>query len=209
MAVPAARQRPAASARDIQVIVVSFDRGRCLSRTGEGRRRPNPSPTRDAAARNPRRVSSRWRTAPGFPANGVRGPTMYRALNSERIVAILETLQRRIVERFPDASLAKVCAELVAIGRETGGRTARIAMPDYTLRTGIAAAIIGGLVLLAYAGAQVEVKREGTNVYGILQGVESGFNIVALMGAAIFFLVTFEVRWKRRRAMAGLHELRS
>jgi hypothetical protein len=134
---------------------------------------------------------------------------MYRTLNSERIVAILETLQRRIVERFPDASLAKVCAELVAIGRETGGRTARIAMPDYTLRTGIAAAIIGGLVLLAYAGAQVEVKREGTNVYGILQGVESGFNIVALMGAAIFFLVTFEVRWKRRRAMAGLHELRS
>ena len=61
----------------------------------------------------------------------------------------------------------------------------------------------------ARAGSIVEVKREDTNVYGILQGFESGFNILVLMGAAVFFLAQLEMRWKRRLAMNNLHELRS
>jgi hypothetical protein len=134
---------------------------------------------------------------------------MYRILDAERIVATLETLRRRIAERFPDASLTKVCAELTAIARESGERARRIATPDYALRAGSVLVIVGGLALLVYAGAIIEVKREGTNVYGILQGIESGFNILLLMGAAIFFLVTFETRWKRRRALGDVHELRS
>jgi hypothetical protein len=134
---------------------------------------------------------------------------MYRTLQSERIVATVETLARRIDERFPEAGLRKVCAELTALARESGARAAQIAAPNYALRTITAAVIIGGFVLLGFAGTQLEVKREGTNLYGILQGIESGFNIVVLMGAAIFFLVTLEVRWKRRAALAGLHELRS
>ena len=134
---------------------------------------------------------------------------MFRTLDSAQIIATLETLRRRIVERFPGASLAKVCAELIAIAGESRARTARIQRPDYGLRAGIGAIIVGGLALLAYAAGLIEVKREGTNVYGILQGIESGFNIVLLMGAAIFFLATLETRMKRRRAMEGLHELRS
>jgi hypothetical protein len=134
---------------------------------------------------------------------------MYRTINAESIVATLETLRRRIAERFPEASLAKVCAELIAVARESRARAVRIATPDYALRTGSVLVILGGLALLVYAGRQIEVKSEGTNVYGILQGIESGFNIVLLMGAAIFFLVTFETRWKRRRALVDLHELRS
>ena len=34
-------------------------------------------------------------------------------------------------------------------------------------------------------------------------------NIIVLMGAALFFLVTIEDRLKRRRALTALHELRS
>jgi hypothetical protein len=134
---------------------------------------------------------------------------MYRVLDADRIVATLEQLGRRIAERFPTASLAKVCAELIAIARESSARAARLARPDYALRAGSVLVIVGGVALLAYASGLIEVKREGTNVYGILQGIESGFNILLLMGAAIFFLVTFETRWKRRRALLELHELRS
>src|ERR1051325_1545254 len=135
--------------------------------------------------------------------------SMYRTLDSERIIATLETLRRRIVERFPTASLARVCAELVAIAGERRARTARIAAPDYGLRAGAVAVVVVGLALLTVAGRQIEAKPQDTNVYGILQGIEAGFNIMVLMGAGIFFLLTFEVRWKRRQAMAGLHELRS
>lgn len=134
---------------------------------------------------------------------------MYRVLDAERIVATLDVLGRRIGERFPTASLGKVCAELIAIARESSARAVRLARPHYGLRAGSVLVIVGGLALLAYAGRLIEVKREGTNVYGILQGIESGFNILLLMGAAIFFLVTFETRWKRRQALADLHELRS
>jgi hypothetical protein len=134
---------------------------------------------------------------------------MFRTLDSARIIATLETLRRRIAERFPGASLAKVCAELIAIAGESRARTTRIARPDYGLRAGIGAVIVGGLVLLAIAAGFIEVKKEGTNVYGILQGIESGFNIIVLMGASIFFLATLETRLKRRIAMEGLHELRS
>ncbi len=134
---------------------------------------------------------------------------MFRTLNAGQIIATLETLERRISERFPGAGLAKVCAELIVVAGESRARTAGIARPAYGLRIAIGAVIAGGLALLALAGGSLEVKREGTNLYGILQGIESGFNIIVLAGAAVFFLVTLETRLKRRAAMDGLHELRS
>jgi hypothetical protein len=134
---------------------------------------------------------------------------MFRTLHAEQIIATLQALQRRISERFPEASLAKVCAELIAVAGESRARTARIARPYYGLRAATGAVVACGLALLAAAAGFLEVKREGTNVYGILQGIESGFNIILLMGAAVFFLVTLETRLKRRVAMDGLHELRS
>jgi len=134
---------------------------------------------------------------------------MFRTLNAGQIITTLEALQRRISERFPAASLAKVCAELILIAGESRARTARLARPDYGLRIAIWLVIAGGLVLLALAGGSLEVKREGTNLYGLLQGIESGFNIIVLAGAAVFFLATLETRLKRRVAMDGLHELRS
>jgi hypothetical protein len=134
---------------------------------------------------------------------------MFRTLNAGQIITTLEVLQRRISERFPAASLAKVCAELILVAGESRARTARIARPDYGVRIATGAVIVGGLVLLMLGAGFLEVKREGTNVYGILQGIESAFNIILLMGASVFFLVTLETRLKRRVAMHGLHELRS
>jgi len=134
---------------------------------------------------------------------------MYRTIDPEHIIATLETLKRRITERFPSASLARVCAELIAVAGESRARTARIAAPDYGLRAGAAAVILVGIALVVVAAQQLKVKTEDTNLYGIIQGIEAGFNIIVLAGVAIFFLLTFEVRWKRRQAMAGLHELRS
>jgi len=133
----------------------------------------------------------------------------YRSLSPTLLVHTLAALERRIDERFPGAGLAKVCAELAAIARESGAKVARIARPHYFLRFLSVAVAIGGIAALAYVTTLVEVKQEGINVYGALQGFESGFNIIVLMGAAIFFLSQFEMRWKRRLAMADLHELRS
>jgi len=134
---------------------------------------------------------------------------MYRSLDPALLIDTLTALERRISERFPGTGLSKVAAELTLIARESGAKAARLARPHYLLRFLTVAVLAGGVGLLAYVSSIIEVKKEGTNVYGILQGFESGFNIVVLMGAAVFFFSQFEMRWKRRLAMADLHELRS
>ena len=42
-----------------------------------------------------------------------------------------------------------------------------------------------------------------------IQVLEAGLNDVVLIGAAIFFLLTLETRYKRTRALKAIHELRS
>jgi hypothetical protein len=135
---------------------------------------------------------------------------MYRTLDSARIVETLERLDRRIAERFPNAGLTGVCAELVSIARRTAARIADISRPIVWLRALTAAILLGGLALLAYvAGSIIELKRGDENLVGVLQGIEAFINIVILTGAAILFIVTLETRWKRRQALEDLHQLRS
>ena len=45
---------------------------------------------------------------------------MYRNLDADKTLATIELLERRIGERFPDAGLHRVCAELRTIASEVG-----------------------------------------------------------------------------------------
>jgi hypothetical protein len=145
----------------------------------------------------------------GRPASKAAKPNMYRTLDSTRIIATLDQLERRIRERFPGANLGRVCAELAAIARDTDRRTTELAQPTYWLRAISAALILGGLGLIGFIIAAVKVKLETESLYSTLQGIEAGLNILIVVGAAVLFLVTLEGRWKRQRALADLDELRS
>jgi len=134
---------------------------------------------------------------------------MYRTLNAEKIVSTLETLARRISERFPGAGLERVCLELLAIARESNARLLAVSRPNRALRTGIAIILAAGAGLLVYVLSILEVKRDAENLFGVLQGIEAAVNIVVLVGAGVLFLTTLESRWSRQRALADLHELRS
>ena len=133
----------------------------------------------------------------------------YTTLNADRIIKTLEQLERRIGERFPGAGLYGVCNELLAVTRDTKARIAAIEAPNYFLRAISIAAMSAGLVLLFYIGTIIEVKRDTENLYGVLQGFDSAFNIVVLMGAGAIFLSSIESRWKRQEVLDHLHELRS
>src|SRR6185503_11467175 len=134
---------------------------------------------------------------------------MYRSLDSEKIVDTIGTLGRRIEERFPDSGLGKVCRELLTIALESQERSAWIARPHRTLRVTTWLVLIimaGGLILvLARAGW----PRGGFELVGLVQGLEGALNITILFGAAALFLVTVEVRIKRKRALKAIHELRA
>lgn len=134
---------------------------------------------------------------------------MYKTLNPDLIIATLAQLQQRIDERFPGAGLGGVCRELVETARESKTRMARISRPNYALRVISWLAMAAGLSMLGWIGAIIEVKRDAENLYGVLQGFDSAFNIVVLMGAGALFLSSLEARWKRGQALEHLHELRS
>ncbi len=133
----------------------------------------------------------------------------YRRLDPERTVATVAQLVRRVDERFPDSGLVHVCEELLAIARETHETAERIARPLVALRAAVGLLLLAILGGLGYTLAQFDLVIAVRSFADLVQILEASMNAVALMGAAIFFLITIENRVKRSRALAALHELRS
>jgi hypothetical protein len=135
----------------------------------------------------------------------------YRSLDPQRVIETISALEKRITERFPGAGLGGVCAELNAIAQHNSQRAEAIGRRNHLLRAFVFLVLAGGVWLLVRIAMLISVSTSTTadNVYSLLQGIEAAMNIIVLMGAALFFLVTIEDRLKRRRALTALHELRS
>ena len=135
---------------------------------------------------------------------------MYRTLDPARIIATLEALERRISERFPGAGLANVCADLVSLAGDTAVRASAIARRSIGLRLLIWLAVAACVLLLAtLAYILVTSTKTSDDLFSTLQGIDSGFNILVLTGATLFFVWSLEARMKQRKALAALHEFRS
>ncbi|BCW90422.1 hypothetical protein sos41_35910 [Alphaproteobacteria bacterium SO-S41] len=138
-------------------------------------------------------------------------PISSHRLDAGSIVATLERLQARIGERFPAASLVGVCGELVATGRDTARSVRQLARPVLWLRAvaGIIVALwLGGTGLVLSEINWVEIGRRA-DATSLAQGLDSTVNLLLLAGAAIWFLLTLEQRWKRSRTLSALYRLRS
>jgi hypothetical protein len=135
----------------------------------------------------------------------------YRTLNADRIEATLETLHHRIQERFPNRGLAQLCKQLLEIAREDKRKLAWVARPNIWLRTGVGIAIgFGVVILVMFAfGLSIMGLEVGREISNVLQGVDAAVNTIALSGAASWFLLNLESRWRRRAVLNDLHELRS
>ncbi len=135
----------------------------------------------------------------------------YRSLDPQRVIETISALEKRITERFPGAGLGGVCTELNAIAQHNSQRAEAIGRRNHLLRAFVFLVLAGGVWLLVRIAMLISVSTSATadNVYSVLQGIEAAMNIIVLMGAALFFLVTIEDRLKRRRALTALHELRS
>ncbi|HVX36839.1 MAG TPA: hypothetical protein VHC71_11545 [Hyphomicrobium sp.] len=67
----------------------------------------------------------------------------YRSLDANKIVETLKRLEQRISERFPGSGLSCVCAELIAVAKQTSERIELVARPNWTLRT-LLVVLVGG-----------------------------------------------------------------
>jgi hypothetical protein len=131
-------------------------------------------------------------------------------LQGQRILATIRRLELRITQRFPGASLGRVCARLGELAGSAEAEIERLQRPLWLLRAGAALGIFTILV------AAEEVLRMGMpgdhridSLADFLQGTEAALNLVVLAAIGIFFMVSLERRFKREAAMKSLYRLRS
>jgi len=126
------------------------------------------------------------------------------------VVDTIERLLARIRERFGDAGLSRVCAQLFEIAKEDTRRAVSIGRSYRWLRVFVFILLAAGIAVLGWVLTLIDfTKTAQDSIYSVLQGIEAAANITILIGATILFLVKLEERLKRRRALAALHELRS
>jgi hypothetical protein len=134
---------------------------------------------------------------------------MYRVLNSEKLQDKIQLLHQRIQERFPESGLSKVCQELQLVAGETDAECRWISKPQIILRVIVGVVIALILAVLVEAVVNVRLPEKAFDLPELVQVFEAGLNALVLIGAAVIFLVTAEIRIKRSRTMKALNDLRA
>lgn len=131
-------------------------------------------------------------------------------LQPQLVEQTVAQLRERIEERFPNSGLGKVCGALNEIAKDAERKSAWLGRPLYWLRllallmiVVILAGLVGQFLLLKWTADDAVDWTE------LVQGMEAAVNEVVLISAAIFFMVTLETRYKRRKGLKAIHELRS
>lgn len=137
----------------------------------------------------------------------------YKLLDAGKIIRTLESLQVRIDERFPASGLGHVCGEITELAREAKVGSIELTRPIIPLRIGlwalIALLVVGLGGILVQWGRSIDFRLRSLSFPELLQALEAATNELVLIGIALAFLVTWERRIKRRRALRIMHELRS
>lgn len=135
----------------------------------------------------------------------------YRTLNAGEIVATVDKLSARIGERFPDSGLAGAARQLLETAQDTARRAHALSRPYLGLRALVLVVAAAGVALFVRILGQVDWSgiTARTNDLALAETLESSVNLVVLMAAGLWFLLTLEERWKRARAQTALHELRA
>lgn len=133
----------------------------------------------------------------------------YQLLRPDRILATLDQLHARILARFPDAGLSRVCADLIETARFTARDAARMARPSWGWRFVSFALIALGVAAQIAAFSFLRVESEALSAPEVVQGLEAAVNLLILFGGAVWFVLTLEERTKRRHVLESLHRLRS
>lgn len=131
-----------------------------------------------------------------------------RALDADQIIRTVQVLRNRIEERFPGSGLGKVIEELGAVASESAARAHWIRRPNYPLR--LAATVLSLLILGIVLGLFLNIHQYRMSEFtDAIQAFEASISSVVFTGAAILFILSWENRIKRNRALSAIHELRA
>jgi len=132
----------------------------------------------------------------------------FRRLDPAKIIDTVQSLHRRIEERFPGSGLGNVAAELLRVAEETVSRTEWIQRPHIPLR--LAAGILSLGIVALLATLLVHIRQfQFSDFTNSVQALDASISSVVFVGAAMLFMVSWENRIKRSRALKAVHELRA
>ncbi|HWA23334.1 MAG TPA: hypothetical protein VG735_13135 [Caulobacterales bacterium] len=134
---------------------------------------------------------------------------MYTTLEPSKIIDTLARLEARVGERFPDSGLSRLARQLTAMAGVSAARARDLSRPNMALRTGVGTLILAGVAAQIAAARFLRLQPATLDAAALVQGLEAAVNLLLLFGGAVWFLLSVETRWKRTRALAALHELRS
>ncbi|MCB1232074.1 MAG: hypothetical protein KDN19_17530 [Verrucomicrobiae bacterium] len=132
-------------------------------------------------------------------------------LDPEKVLRTVTSLKNRILERFPDSGLSRVCGELERVSARSKRRIEWISQPMWALRSLrylLLAMILAGIAI-TIVGLRPGALPADVSLIEWIQTLEAGINDVVLISLAVFFVWGLEARLKRKRALQALHELRS
>lgn len=109
----------------------------------------------------------------------------YQQLSAERILATLDKLHARIVARFPEAGLVRVCADLIETARFSASDAARLARPAIVWRLAALALVLLGLAAQVAAFKFLRIESGSLSAPDLVQGLEAAVNLLILFGGAV------------------------
>ncbi len=136
---------------------------------------------------------------------------MYRNLRAEEVVKTSALLHVRIKERFPTSGLCKIAQDVWQVADGAVHRVALLARPMWLLR-GLNYCFlltIGALLAYVVLGLGLKPSFKFKNLNDFITVLEPALGAVVFIGAFVLLVWSVELRIKRGRAFAALHELRS
>lgn len=134
-------------------------------------------------------------------------------LQEKAIVATVSALHRRISDRFPGRGLSKLCRQLLDVAERSAVRAHGIGESVWWIRICgyMLAVLFVGLIcgMIWYVTHSVRIKDDSIGWPDLIGTFDAGASTLIVLGATIYFLISLEIRIKRRRALAAVHELRS
>src|SRR6266496_3452180 len=104
----------------------------------------------------------------------------YRHLDPAKIIETVQSLQRRIIARFPESGLGKVVSELLMVAEETVTRTQWIQKPHVLLRS--AAAILSLAIVALLTGMLLHIRQfQFTEYTNFIQALDASISSVVFI----------------------------
>ena len=133
---------------------------------------------------------------------------MHNELKFSKVIETISQLERRIIDRFPNSGLLNVCHGLHETAIDAQHKASVISKPNKYIRIGVVSTIVLFFLILIFSITLFDWQFKKPDVTVVIQMTEALINEIILLGVAIFFLVSLEVRVKRKLALKALYQLR-